>query len=139
MAILSETDMIIKEYFDLSDKSTLRFITSLNEDDKSTVITALASSLYDKIVEKVDDINFGSIPKSKGDITKVDKYQDTVECLDIIKKLVLEYKENPECVDTVINAINNIKTRKALFMKAFSLKVELPMILYNLTATIASV
>ena len=134
MAIYKDpNDLVIREHFDLKDDATRKFIVSLNEDEKSTVVTALASALYDKIVAKVDDIDFGSIPKTKGDITKVDGYTNTIECLDIIKKLVTEYKESTEVVDTVIDAVNNIKQRKQLFMKAFALKVELPTMIYNLT------
>ena len=125
-------DVVIRENFDLSDDNTRKFIVSLNENEKATVVTALASALYDKIVENVDEIDFGSIPKSKGDITKIDGYENTIECLDIIKNLINEYKESTDAVDIVINAINNIKQRKSIFMKAFALNVELPMINYNL-------
>jgi hypothetical protein len=127
-----DIDQVIKENLDISDRATRRYLVSLDEDDKSAVATALASALYDKIVKNVDKIDFGSIPKSMGDITKVDGYENTIECLDIIKKLVIEYKESTEVADTVINAVENIKARKATFMKAFSIKCNLPMNLYNL-------
>lgn len=127
-----DIDKMISESFDISDKATRKYLVSLDEDDKSAVATALAAALYDKIVKRVDDIDFGTIPKSMGDITKVDGYENTVQCLDIIKKLVIEYKESTEVVDTVINAVENIKSRKALFMKAFVTKTELPMTTYNL-------
>ena len=125
-------DQVIRENFDFSDKTTRKYLLSLDEEDKSAVATALAAALYDKIVKRVDNIDFGSIPKSNGDITKVDGYANTVECLDIIKKLVTEYKESTETVDVVINAIENIKGRKPMFMKAFATKTELPMTTYNL-------
>ena len=132
MSYIDPIDMILKENFDYKDKETRQFIVSLTEDEKSTVVTALAGALYDKIIEKVDDIDFGTIPKSKGDITKIDGYDNLTECVQIIKKLVLEYKESSEIIDTVINAIENVKQRKALFMKAFALKVQLPIMVYNL-------
>ena len=125
-------DQIIKENFDLSDRATRKYLVSLDEDDRSAVTTALASALYDKIVANVDKIDFGSIPKSMGDITKVDGFDKTIECIDIIKKLVTEYKESTETVDTVSNAIENVKSRKALFMKAFATKSNLPINFYNL-------
>ena len=127
-----DIDQVLREHLDISDKVTRKYLVSLDEEDKSAVATSLASALYDKIVKRIDDIDFGTIPKSMGDITKVDGYANTVECLDIIKKLVIEYKQSPEIVDTVINAVENIKGRKATFMKAFSLKVNLPMNVYNL-------
>ena len=125
-------DQILRENFDISDKATRKYLVSLDEDDKSAVATALASALYDKIVKRVDDIDFGTIPKSMGDITKVDGFNNTVECLNIIKNLVLEYKESTEIVDTVINAIENIKARKATFMRGFATKTDLVTTTYNL-------
>ena len=127
-----DIDQILRENFDITDKTTRKYLVSLEEEDKSAVATALAAALYDKIVKKVDDIDFGTIPRSMGDITKIDGFQNTTECLDIIKKLVLEYKESTETVDVVINAIENIKARKALFMKGFSLNAPIVMTTYNL-------
>lgn len=127
-----DIDQVLRENLDISDKVTRKYLVSLDEDDKSAVATALASALYDKIVKNVDKIDFGTIPKSMGDITKIDGYDNTVECLNIIKKLVIEYKESTDIVDTVINAIENVKGRKPLFMKGFALKSSLPMNVYNL-------
>lgn len=127
-----DIDKVLQENFDISDKATRKYLVSLDEDDKSAVATALASALYDKIVNRVDDIDFGTIPKSYGDITKIDGYENTMECLNIIKKLVIEYKQSTEVVDTVINAAENIKSRKSLFIKGFSLRNNIVTTTYNL-------
>ena len=127
-----DIDKVLRENLDISDKATRKYLVSLDEDDKSAVATALASALYDKIVKNVDKIDFGTIPKSMGDITKVDGFDNTMECLDIIKKLVIEYKESTEVVDIVINAVENVRGRKPMFMKGFAIKSSLPMTLYNL-------
>ena len=127
-----DIDQVLRENFDISDKATRKYLVSLDEDDKSAVATALASALYDKIVKRVDDIDFGTIPKSMGDITKVDGFDNTVECLNIIKNLVIEYKESTEIVDTVINAIENVKSRKATFIRGFATKTDLVTTTYNL-------
>ena len=83
-----EYDQIIREHFDLSDKYTRKYITSLKEDaQQDQLLAALSSALYDKIVQKVDDIDFGSIPLSRGDITKVEGFASTEECLNIIRRL----------------------------------------------------
>ena len=127
-----EYDQIIKEHFDLTDKYTRKYITSLTEDaQQDQLLAALSSALYDKIVKKVDDIDFGTIPLSRGDITKVEGFASTEECLNIIRRLVIEYKQNPTIVDVVISAVNNIKDRKAMFIKGYALNLELPMLLYN--------
>ena len=94
--ILNSYDQIIREHFDFSDRDTTKFIKYINESDQqSQLLNVLASALYEKIVNKCDKIDFGSIPRSRGDITKIDGYSNTVECINIIRRLVVEYKEDP--------------------------------------------
>lgn len=130
--IRTDYDKIIAEHFDVSDNGTRKCLIALEDAEQNAVLSALSNRLYDKIVDKVGDVDFGSIPKSSGDITKVEGFADTMECLEIMHKLTIEYKENPEYVDEVLLAVNNIKDRKAMFMKAFAMNVEFPMVIYNL-------
>ena len=123
---------IIKEHFDLTDKYTRQYIVSLEEGEQEQLLAALTSDLYDNIVNKVDEIDFGTIPKSRGDIAKVEKFNMTVQSLDIIRKLCIEYKQDPKPVDIITSAIANIKDHKNIFIKGYSLNVELPMLMYNL-------
>lgn len=119
----------VSETFDLSDDKTREMV--LSEDHKSQVAQDLTSKLYDQIVAQVDDIDFGTIPQSKGDITKIENYEGLIECLGIMSKLVSEYRENPYAINTVSQAINNIQSRKAIFQKAYALNIEYPIVLYN--------
>lgn len=131
--IMNTYQELFREYFDISDTATRKCIVNLEDGEQEQLLTALSSKLYDMIVSKVDNIDFGTIPKSRGDITKVDGFENTENCLSIIRQLVMEYRQDPACVDTVITAIQNIKDRKGLFVKSFALSVELPMLLYNTT------
>lgn len=130
--LLNTNDKIIKEHFDLSDKTTCRILSQLNESQKEAAIEALSSALYDSIVSNVDKIDFGTIPKSRGDITKVDGFDGTEKCINIMRRLIIEYKQSPEIIDIVITAIQNVKDRKALFIKGFTLNNEYTMLMYNL-------
>lgn len=127
-----EYDQIIRENFDLSDDYTRKYIVNLEDANQSQLLSALSSALYDKIVSNVDKIDFGSIPMSRGDIDKVEKFNQTLECLDIMNKLVVEYKQKPTFINEVLTAIYNIRSRKAQFIKGYSLNVEFPMMIYNL-------
>lgn len=119
----------ILEHFDLMDDETR---VALDEaDGKNQMILSLTSRLYDKIVEKVDQIDYGTIPNSKGDITKVDNYNEMLECIEIMKGILDEYHEDKEPLDTISTAIDNIKSRTKTFEKAYALNVELPIVLYN--------
>lgn len=130
----SEYNQIFRENFDYSDNYTRQYIAkaAVTEDGNEQLLNALSSSLYDSIVSKVDDIDFGTIPLSRGDITKVEGFTKTEECLRIIRELVMQYKQNPAAVDVVLAAIQNTKDRKALYIKGYTLNAELPMLLYNL-------
>ena len=77
--ILNEFQSIVNEYFDVvHDDATRKCIVALEDSEQSQLLSALASALYDKVVGKVYEIDFGTIPKSRGDITKVDGYENTV-------------------------------------------------------------
>lgn len=129
---MNENSKLIRDHFDMTDNYTRKYVATLEDAGQEQLLSALSSALYDKIVSKVDKIDFGSIPNSRGDITKVEGFNNTEQCLSIIRRLVIEYKQSPEIVDVIITAIENIKSRKALFIKAYSLNVELPMMIYNL-------
>ncbi len=129
----TEYDKFIRENFDLSDKHTRQFIATLEDAGQEQLLNTLSSAMYDNIVAKVDEIDFGSIPMSRGDITKVEGFDKTLNCLDIIRRLVTEYKQSTGVVDVVLSAIQNVRDRKAVFIKAYTLNTELPMLLYNST------
>ena len=86
MAYEMEYESIINEFVDLSDRETLKYVASLDEAGQDQLLTSLTGKLYDKIVEKVDDIDYGTIPNSRGDITQIENFDSMVECLHIIEK-----------------------------------------------------
>ena len=91
---MNDQDRFFRENLDFSDRYTCHYVATLEDAGKEELLSALSSALYDKIVAKVDDIDFGTIPLSRGDITKVEKFDDTEECLVIIKKLIQEYRQD---------------------------------------------
>lgn len=124
-------DRIITEHFDITHDETRKVLLNINEADQNQVLTALTSRLYEHIVDKVDDVDFGTIPNSKGDITMVDNYDRLLDCLDVMESMLIEYKQDLKPVKTIKEAIDNVKERKELFQKGFRYQVELPMITYS--------
>lgn len=122
------------EYFDTGDTKTRCVLLAVNEADQANVMTALSSKLYKHIVDKVDDIDFGTIPQSRGDITRIDNYEQLVDCINILSEIMVNYHQPTESIETVQIALQNMKDRKDLFTKAFKLRTELPMIVYNTMA-----
>ena len=118
-------------HFDLTDKKTRQAILAMNEADQNSVLTALTSKLYDNIVAKVDDIDYGEIPSTKGDVTKLSNYAKLKECIDLLRNILREYKQDTVPIDAVALALANIESRKDMFGRAFRMDVELPIIMYN--------
>lgn len=119
------------EHMDLGDAKTRRTILSMNEADQSAALTSLTSKLYDNIVEKVDDIDYGDIPATKGDLTKLSNYQKLTECIELLRGILKEFKQDTSPIDEISEAVANVTTRKDLFGRAFKYNVELPIIMYN--------
>lgn len=119
------------EHFDLTDTVTRRTLLSLNEAEQASVLTALTSKLYDHIVAKVDDIDYGEIPSTKGDVTKLSNYFKLRECINLLHDILKEYRQDTTPIDEIALALANIEARKDLFNRAFRMNVELPIIVYN--------
>ena len=126
-----DIDLIFREHMDLSDRETVKILSTINEADQNQVLYNLCGKLYEKLIDKVDDIDFGEIPSTKGDITKLSNYTNMMECVDILKNLLKEFKESTSTILEVEKAINNIKKRKELFQKGFRYNVELPIVIYS--------
>lgn len=126
-----EFNKIITEYFDLSDKETFSYLRSIEEADQNKVLIALTSKLYDHLVEKVDDIDFGDIPKSRGDITKLPNYDKVVDCISIIRGILENSNQDLSPVIILEDAVKNLIEYKEVFIKGYQLNMELPMVIYN--------
>lgn len=137
--ILNEMNSIFREHMNYNDSDTVKAIAEAS--DQNQLLTALTSKLYDKIVEKADKIDFSTVSRSRGDITKIENYNSLMECIDIIRNIVVQYKENVYPVDVISNAVENIKSRTDIFKKAFVINAPLPIMIYNsiVTAIVTSV
>lgn len=124
-------DEVIKEYFDIAHNETRKVLLSIDEADQNQVLTNLTSKLYDHIVTKVDDIDFGSVPNTKGDITKLDNYDKLSDCLQVIHDLLVEYKQDLTPIKAIEEAFENVKDRKELFERGFRYNIEFIMVTYS--------
>lgn len=132
MSMQQKYDYIIREYYDISDTETRKILVSVSEADKNQVLSSITNKLYNNIVEKVDDIDFGTIPNSKGDITKIDNYDKLMECYALLRQIMEQYNQDTKRnLDVIGEAIDNVISRKNLFEKSFQMNLELPMIMYS--------
>lgn len=128
--LTNEYNQIMKECFDVTHNDTRKILLNINEADQSQVLASLTSKMYDHIINKIEDIDYGNIPGTKGDVTKIEKYEDLIDSLDVMKSLLAEYGQKSNPVDVVIEALDNIRSRKDLFERAFKLNIELPIVIY---------
>lgn len=129
--MITEFESIMREHMNYDDRNTVKAIAEAAKNDQSQILTALTSKLYDLIVAKADKIDYSSISRSKGDITKIENFAQLVQCIDIIKQIALRYKEDPAPIDTVSTAIDNMKKRTPVFKKAFGINSPIIVMLYN--------
>ena len=123
-------NQIIKEYFS-SDYQTVKKLMSLNEAEKNTVLTHTSSQIYSAIINKVDQIDFGEIPKSKGDISRVPNIVEIRNCIESVREMILQFKEPTVCPDIILKAMDNVRNGKAIFERAFNVDNGLGIIMYN--------
>lgn len=121
----------VNEYFDLSDKETFSYLSTIEEADQSKMLVALTSKLYDHLIDKVDDIDFGDIPKSRGDITKLPNYDKVVDCINIIEQILISSNQDIESIAIIKNTVSYLREYKDIFVRGYQLNMELPMVIYN--------
>lgn len=129
----AEYMQLVSEAYDLSDYYTKKNVLFCNEAKRQANIENIVGRLYGHIKNDVTGIDFGTIPRSKGVITKVENYASIVDCINSIHDLVKSYNEPTKPVDELSTAISNIHDRERLFTKAFTLNIEFPIMLYNMT------
>ena len=125
---------VINEVYDLSDDDLRKQLIFCNEAQKLSNVEHILNNLYNHIISNTTEVDFGTIPKSKGNITKIENFQQLIDCIDSIHKLILEDKDDTIIVDQISTAINNLQQRQRVFEKAFVMNIEFPVFIYNYTA-----
>ena len=121
----------VNKYMDIYDRKTLNAVFSLDEAEQNSLLVSLTNRLYSLIVKKVDEVDFGEIPKTQGTIKRLSKYGDMMECIEVLKGIFEQYREPIGPVMEIQNAINNIDNLGDLFRQCFLGKVELGIVMYN--------
>lgn len=114
-----------------TDDSYSRIQTIL-EDATSPVTRTYKERLFQSIMDR-SHIDFGDIPKSKGDITKYSGYNAMYETLNVLLKIAREEKSNDleSAVTTVLTAVQNIRQLKPVYVKGFANKCDIAILDYN--------
>ena len=133
-AIQDRYKKIIAENMDMKDIQTVEHVMSLNEAEQNTLLVSLTNRLYQMIVNKIDDIDFGEIPSTKGNIRLMSKHKQMRQCIEILHDIFVQYKEKPEPVDVIDNALSNLENNADLFMAAYAEDIKFAQMTYETTA-----
>jgi len=124
---------VVYENCDLSDPDFKKKLIYVNEAEQNKVLISLTAKLYSNIVDKANELDYGDIPETKGDITKLNNYNMMVDTVATLIDIVKEFKQDPRSINVISEAIANIETRKDEFTKAFRLGYEIPKLIYCTT------
>jgi hypothetical protein len=122
------------DFFDTEDKLTRAVLLSVNEADQNLIMQSLSEKLYKHITDKVTEVDFGTIPLSKGDITKIQNYEQLKDCINIIGDILVQEHQDTTCVGEVSKALQNIYDRTDMFRRCYAANIEFPIITYNTMA-----
>ena len=126
-----EFKQIVSEYMDITDYKTNTRLYNLDEAEQNTVLLSLTNKLYQMIVAKIDDVEKGDIPKSRGDITRLPKYSQLKECARTLTDIFEQYKEDTVPVKVIENAIDNLEDNSDVFVQSYMAKVDFGIMLYE--------
>lgn len=120
-------DSIVMEASTSEDK---QFMRNMSKEDVNQINATLVQKLYESVL-KHNKCDFGDIPKSKGDISKVEGIETCKECLALLKELHGKHGIPTTDIDTVDTSISVLLRHKRQFETGFKLNNEYLIILYN--------
>ena len=126
-----EFKQIVSEYMDITDYKTNTRLYNLDEAEQNTVLLSLTNKLYQMIVAKIDDVEKGDIPKSRGDITRLPKYNQLKECAKTLTSIFEQYKEDTAPIRVIENAIDNLEDNSDVFVQSYMAKVDFGIMIYE--------
>lgn len=126
-----EFKQIVSEYMDITDYKTNTRLYNLDEAEQNAVLLSLTNKLYQMIVAKIDDVEKGDIPKSRGDITRLPKYNQLKECAKTLTSIFEQYKEDTAPIKVIENAIDNLEDNSDVFVQSYMAKVDFGIMIYE--------
>lgn len=121
------TDIFVKNATSLTEK---REILSLTEAEQNKINNTMISKLFDSALKRAH-VDYGDIPKTKGDITKYSGYANMVETLAVLKSITEQNKVKIPELDIVERAVGNIVANRNLFETGIKLNKDFVIMLYN--------
>lgn len=122
------------EYMNIHDSDTRKQLLAMDEADQNTVLLTLTGKLYEMIISKTTDIDFGDIPDTKGDITELESYGKIRESINVLTDILTQFHQPTETIDTIRMALDNLENDASLYKKGFVAHISLIETTYNTIA-----
>ena len=103
---------------------------SLTETEQAVINDRVMGNIYQSALKR-KDINFDSIPYSKGDIKKFDGYDNMIATINMLRQLSKKFGIKMNELDIVDTALSNIRAYRKTFTDGFSLGNEFLTIYYT--------
>ena len=121
------TKILLENCKTFSDR---RELFALTEAEMNNVHNNMINKLFDSAINKAH-IDFGDIPKSKGDITKYVGYKSMVESLEVLRNLAIKNNHKIPEIEIVEKAIDGIIAHRNLFERGIKLNKDYVVLQYN--------
>lgn len=129
MAFIYESAVLFAEENNIPVANALTIL----EDATNPATSKYMEKLYQQVLDK-KHVDFGDIPKSKGNIRNYSGYQSLKEVLETMQGLMTGVRSTSravQCINTISTAIGNIESLATTFAKGFNEKNDYVMLEYN--------
>ena len=124
MVNLLDLSTVFKEacsFCDWNDKETLAALRTINESEQRSISYSVAEKLYDNVAgkAKVANLNFTEITKTKGDITKIDGFDELNATIKLLDNAQVKLHLKGKAIHVVVDAMTHLINKRKIFMSAF--------------------
>lgn len=122
-----QVDQIVME---ASSKDDRQYMRSMEKSDINQINATLVQKMYENVL-KYNKSDFGSIPKSKGNVMKVEGMDNTIQCLDILMELHTKHSIPSQDITDIKSSISTLNRLSKYFEQGFALHNDYLIITYN--------
>lgn len=124
MVNLLDLSTVFKEacsFCDWDDRETLAALRTINESEQRSISYAVAEKLYDNVAgkAKLANLDFTEITKTKGDITKLDGFDELNETIKLLDNAQGKLHLKGKAINVVATAMKNLIDKRNIFKSAF--------------------
>lgn len=114
----------------ISENTVNRTQNIINESTTSALSDAVLDKIFTLTIGKYNKIDFSDIERTRGDITRFKYYDNLKDCIAVLTDLHTSTDKIPGAL-TVSIALENILNLKSAFERAFRVKNQIAIVIYN--------